>query len=144
MPECVVFAGPVWRLPEITGHWTIVDLMLAQSRRWWAKIKSTLAQCLVFAGLMHPSKHRMLNQRWDNVGPASQTFSVGQLLVISNILDDIYQIRHWALAYIKLNFTWNYQILSLGLVLLFKIRGPSGRLCYWTGWLMNVKYKLSL
>ena len=27
-----------------------VDLMLAQSRRWWANNKSTLAQCLLLAG----------------------------------------------------------------------------------------------
>ena len=32
-----------------TRRWTNGDLMLAQSRRRWANIKSTLVQCLVFA-----------------------------------------------------------------------------------------------
>ena len=36
--------------PANTRCWTNVDLMLAQSRRRWANIKSTLVQGLVFAG----------------------------------------------------------------------------------------------
>ena len=40
--------------PENTRRWTSVDLMLAQSRRRWAIIKSTFAQCLVFAGFSCP------------------------------------------------------------------------------------------
>ena len=45
-----------WPLPgpANTRRWTDVDLMLAQRRRRWASSKSTLVQCLVFAGLRGP------------------------------------------------------------------------------------------
>ena len=36
--------------PANTRHWINVDLMLTQSRRRWANIKSTLIQCLVIPG----------------------------------------------------------------------------------------------
>ena len=36
--------------PANTRRWTNVDLMLDQSRRRWANSKSTLVQCIGFAG----------------------------------------------------------------------------------------------
>ena len=36
-----------------TTRWINVDLMLGQRRRRWPNIKSTLFQCVVFAGILH-------------------------------------------------------------------------------------------
>ena len=37
--------------PANTRHWRNADLMLGQRRRRWTNIKSTLCQCLMFAGI---------------------------------------------------------------------------------------------
>ena len=44
-------------------------LMLAQRRRQWTSIKSTLAQRFVFP-VLFPGKHHTLKQRWCKTGPA--------------------------------------------------------------------------
>ena len=53
-PPCRHEAWAELARPANTRHWTNVDLMLAQSRRRWTNIKSTLVQCLVFAGICPP------------------------------------------------------------------------------------------
>ena len=82
-----------------TSHWTNVDLTLAHRLRLWANIESTLAQCLMFAGMVltqffliwpctgtAPTKTRYTQRRF-NAGRTSQTFDqhwtcVGRALYI--------------------------------------------------------------
>ena len=43
---------PADNLPANTGRLSTVDAMFGQRRRWWANIKSTVDQRLMFAGLV--------------------------------------------------------------------------------------------
>ena len=49
----------------------MLGLMLAQRLQCWAEIKTTVGECLVFAGSKHKALGQfwpMLVKRWDSVG----------------------------------------------------------------------------
>ena len=71
--QCLLHRDDESTMGANTRCGTNVDLMLVQSRRRWANIKSTLVQCLVFVGMRASTGlHSTLTQCLFKVGPASK------------------------------------------------------------------------